>query len=233
MLQFVISKEKYSLCLVNPSKEDVQEVYLKYSGHTTKGNIYYNFEPIQMYIGTLYGESYAILEESNSYNFDTTFNYEVLFVCEEGIVLKKFIRRKMENMITIDAHPFFTNSIWQIEESSNEQIAMEDIIQLVANDIYASKAPVDDPIYQQLIQQSELFEDFLDNLYSEMDSYYRGENRNSLKKWEFTNFIESEYGIQLEHSEGAEIIIANCVALMMKLNLPLPKMAEYFMEYII
>lgn len=233
MLQLVISKDKYCLCLVNPSKEDVQDVYLKYSGHTTKRNIYYKFEPIQMYIDTLYGESYAILEESNSYNFDTTFHYEVLFVGEDGVVLKKFLRRKMENITTIESHPLFTNSVWQIEETLNKQVPIEDIIRVVANDIYATKAPMDDPIYQQLIQQSELFEDFFDKLYFEMDSYYRGDNRNSSKKWEFTNFIESEYGIQLEHSEGSEIIIANCVALIMKLNIPLSQMAEYFMAYII
>ncbi|SOC23512.1 hypothetical protein SAMN05880501_11595 [Ureibacillus xyleni] len=233
MLQFVISKEKYSLCLVNPSKEDVQDVYLKYFGHRVDRNIYYEFEPIQMYIDTLYGESYAILEESNSSNLDTTFQYEVLFVREEGVVFKKFLRKKLENIITLDSHPLFTTSVWKIEETTSEYIDVEDIIQIVAHDIYASKAPIQDNIYQQLIRRSDLFEEFFDNLYLEMDSYYRGEKCNSLKKWEFANFIESEYGIQLEHSEGSEIILANCVALMMKLQIPLPKMAEYFMEYII
>ena len=66
-----------------------------------------------------------------------------------------------------------------------------------------------------------------------MDSYYRGENRNSVEKWEFAELLQSNYGVQFEQSEGLDIILSNCIALMRKLQLSHVQMAEYFLEYII
>lgn len=232
MLKFVIPKEKYSLCLVNAGKKDVQNVYLKYYGYITHGVTYHDFQPIYLQTEVLFGESYAILEEFKR-DLNSTFHYEVLYVTEEAIKLKKFNRKNLENVILIESHPLFQSAIWEIDETSSEYINPEEIIQIVSNDIYASKVPKNNSNYQYLLKKSELFKHFFEDLYIEMDSYYRGENRNSVEKWEFAELLQSNYGVQFEQSEGLDIILSNCIALMRKLQLSHVQMAEYFLEYII
>ncbi|RTQ96284.1 hypothetical protein [Lysinibacillus telephonicus] len=233
MLKFVIPKEKYSLCLVNAGKKDVQSVYLKYYGHLIEGSTYHDFMPTFLQTEVLFGESYAILEEFNKWNPNTTFYYEVLYVTEEAIKLKKFNRKNLDNVIPIESHPLFQSAIWEIDETSCEYINAEEIIQIVSKDIYAPKVPKNNSNYQYLLKRSELFEHFFEDLYKEMDSYYRGENRNSVAKWEFAELLQSNYGVQFEQSEGLDIILSSCVALMRKLQLSKVQMAEYFLEYII
>ncbi|TSI02265.1 hypothetical protein [Lysinibacillus sp. BW-2-10] len=233
MLQFVIPKEKYSLCLVNPGKKDVQEVYLKYGGHAVDGTIFYDFEPIQMQLELLYGESYAILEDYHAWDLDTTFFYEVLYVSEDGIILKKFFRKNLDNVSIAESHPLFTTSIWEVEETASEYINAEDIVQIVTNDIYASKVPTKNSTYRYLLNRSDLFKQFFTDLYEEIDSFYHGDHRYSKLKLDFRSFLYTQYGLQLESSEESEIILSNCVAIMRKLHLSQTQMAEYFMEYIL
>lgn len=217
---------------MNPSKKDVQDVYLKYSGYAVEGSTYYEFEPTQMQTDILFGESYAILEECNKWEFDTTFHYEVLYVSDDGIILKKFYRKKLDNVQTLESHPLFQSAIWVIEETTSEYINEEDIIQIVTKDVYASKVPINSSTYRYLVDRSELFEQFFEDLYNEMDSYYNGNKQNAPEKWDFANFLQSEYGVQLEESEGADIVLSNCLGLMRKLNLTYQEMAEYFCKYI-
>jgi hypothetical protein len=233
LLKFVIPKEKYSLCLVNAGKKDVQNVYLKYYGHSIDGSIYHDFKPVHLQTDVLYGESYAILEEINTWELNTTFNYEVLYVTEEAIKLKKFYRKNLDHMTSFEAHPLFQSAIWEIDETTCEFINAEEIIQIVSKDIYASKVPKNNSTYRYLVKRSDLFEQFFEDLYIEMDSYYRGKNRHSVDKWDFAEFLQSNYGVQFEHSEGFDIILSNCIALMRKLQLSQTQMAEYFLEYLI
>ena len=122
ILQFVIPTEKYSLCLVNPEKEDVYGVYITYSGHAVEKNMYYVFEPVNVQTEILYAESYAILEEYNALDLDSTFHYEVLYVVDGEMYLQKFYRKGLENVTPIEKHPLFHTSIWQIEKTSTEYI---------------------------------------------------------------------------------------------------------------
>ena len=218
---------------MNPSKKDVQDVYMKYSGYAVEGSTYYEFEPIQLQTEILYGESYAILEEDNTWEVDTTFQYEVLYVSDEGIILKKFYRKKLENVQTLESHPLFQSAIWMIEETASEYINEEDIIQIVTNDIYASKVPSNCSTYRYLMERSELFDQFFEDLYFEMDNYYNGTKQNAPEKWDFANYLQSDYGVQFEQSEGADIVLSNCLGLMRKLNLTYQEMAEYFCKYIL
>ena len=218
---------------MNPSKKDVQDVYMKYSGYAVEGSTYYEFETIQLQTDVLYGESYAILEEDNTWKVDTTFQYEVLYVSDEGIILKKFYRKKLTNVQTLESHPLFQSAIWVIEETASEYINEEDIIQIVTNDVYASKVPTNSSTYRYLIERSELFEQFFEDLYTEMDNYYNGEKQNSPEKWDFANYLQTDYGVQFEQSEGADIVLSNCLGLMRKLNLTYQEMAEYFCKYIL
>lgn len=218
---------------MNPSKKDVQDVYLKYSGYAVEGSTYYEFESIQMQTDVLFGESYAILEECNTWEIDTTFNYEVLYVSDEGIILKKFYRKKLDNVQTLESHPLFQSAIWVIEETASEYINEEDIIQIVTKDVYASKVPTNSSTYRYLVDRSELFEQFFEDLYSEMDSYYNGNKQNAPEKWDFANYLQTDYGIEFEPSEGADIVLSNCLGLMRKLNLTYQEMAEYFCKYIL
>ena len=218
---------------MNPSKKDVQDVYMRYSGYAVEGSTYYEFEPIQLQTDVLYGESYAILEEDNTWKVDTTFQYEVLYVSDEGIILKKFYRKKLANVQTLESHPLFQSAIGVIEETASEYINEEDIIQIVTNDIYASKVPTNSSTYRYLIERSELFEQFFEDLYTEMDNYYNGAKQNSPEKWDFANYLQTDYGVQFEQSEGADIVLSNCLGLMRKLNLTYQEMAEYFCKYIL
>ncbi|MDI7743190.1 hypothetical protein QMK38_14395 [Lysinibacillus fusiformis] len=218
---------------MNPSKKDVQDVYLKYSGYAVEGSTYYEFEPVQMQTEVLFGESYAILEEFNTWEIDTTFNYEVLYVSDEGIILKKFYRKKLENLQTLESHPLFQSAILVIEETASEYINVEDIIQIVTKDVYASKVPTNSSTYRYLVDRSDLFEQFFEDLYSEMDSYYNGQKQNTPEKWDFANYLQTDYGVQFEQSEGADIVLSNFLGLMRKLNLTYQEMAEYFCKYIL
>lgn len=233
ILQFVIPKEKYRLCLVNPGKKDVQDVYVKYSGYTVEDSTYYEFDPVHMQTELLYGESYAILEELTSWDLDTTFHYEALYVSEEGILLKKFYRKKLENVETVESHPLFQSAIWILEETTRESINVEDILEIITKDIYASKVPAHNNTYRYLLKRSGLFEPFFLDLYREMDSYYNGERQYSQDKWVFANFLQREYGVEFEQSEGSDIILSNCLGLMRKLKLSPAEMAEYFCKYIL
>lgn len=216
---------------MNAGKKDVQSVYLKYYGHSIEGAIYYDFTPVQLQTDVLYGESYAILEEFNKWDLNTTFHYEVLYVTEEAIKLKKFYRKNLENVTSFESHPLFQSAIWEIDEITCDFINAEEIIQIVSTDIYASKVPKNNSNYRYLLKRSELFEQFFEDLYLEMDSYYRGENRNSIEKWQFAELLQSNYGVVFEESEGLDIILSTCVALMHKLQLSEAQMAEYFLEY--
>ena len=218
---------------MNPSKKDVQDVYLKYSGYAIEGSTYYEFEPIQMQTDILYGESYAILEEDSPCEIQTTFQYEVLYVSDEGIHLKKFYRKKLDNVQTLESHPLFQCAIWLIEEIESEYINEEDIIQIVTRDVYASTVPTNSRIYRSLVERSKLFEQFFEDLYSEMDSYYNGVKQSSPEKWDFANYLQTDYGVEFEQSEGADIVVSNCLGLMRKLNLSYQEMAEYFCKYIL
>lgn len=217
---------------MNAGKKDVQNVYLKYYGHSINGSTYHDIKPVHMQTEVLYGESYAILEEFNTWELNTTFYYEVLYVTEEAIKLKKFYRKDLENMTSFESHPLFQSAIWEIDETACEFIHAEEIIQIISKDIYASKVPENNSTYRYLVKRSELFEQFFEDLYLEMDSYYRGDNRHSMEKWEFAELLQSNYGVQFEQSEGFDIIISNCIALMKKLQLSKPQMAEYFLEYL-
>ncbi|PYF06398.1 hypothetical protein LG296_01075 [Ureibacillus chungkukjangi] len=218
---------------MNPGKKDVQDVYMKYSGYAVEGSTYYEFEPIHLQTEVLYGESYAILEEDNTWEVDTTFQYEVLYVSDEGIILKKFHRKKLDNVQTLESHPLFQSAIWMIEETASEYINEEDIIQIVTNDVYASTVPTNSSTYRYLKERSELFEQFFEDLYSEMDNYYNGAKQNSPEKWDFANYLQTDYGVEFEQSEGADIVLSNCLGLMRKLNLTYQEMAEYFCKYIL
>lgn len=198
-----------------------------------EGSTYYEFEPVQMQTDVLYAESYAVLEEDNTWDVDTTFHYEVLYVSDEGLILKKFYRKKLDNVQTLEFHPLFqSTTIWMIEETASEYINVEDIIQIVTKDVYASKVPTNSSTYRYLLERSELFQQFFEDLYSEMDQYYNGIKQNAPEKWDFANFLQTDYGVQFEQSEGADIILSNCLGIMRKLNLTYEEMAEYFCKYI-
>lgn len=218
---------------MNPSKKDVHDVYLKYFGHAVEGSTYYDFQPTHMQTDILFGESYAILEEYNHWDLNTTFHYEVLYVSEEGVILKKFFRKKLENVHSFESHPLFQCAIWIIEETTSEYINAEDIIQIISKDVYAAKVPTSNSTYRYLMKKSELFEPFFKDLYTEMESYYNGDKRHSFEKWDFAEFLQSEYGIHFEHSEGVDIILSNCLGIMRKLNLTKEEMAEYFCKYVL
>ncbi|WP_158583009.1 hypothetical protein [Lysinibacillus yapensis] len=192
---------------------------------------YYEFEPIHMQTDILYGESYAILDECTSWDFDTTFHYEVLYVAAEGIILKKFYRKKLDNVEILESHPLFQSSIWIIEETTSEIINAEDIIKVVAQDIYASKVPTNNGTYQYLVKRSKLFEQFFEDLYEEMNGYYSEDQSRAQEKWKFGEFLQSEYAVEFEHSEGTDIILSSCLGMMRKLNLTDQEMAEYFLKY--
>lgn len=217
---------------MNPEKEDVHQVYIMYTGFAVEDTIYYDFEPVHLQTEILYGESYAILEEFNAWDLDSTFNYEVLFVTSDGeIILQKFYRNNLNNVTSIDSHLLFENSIWKIEETAYEYMNVEEIIRVVTNDIYSPTVSTNASDYRKLIKKSELFEQFFEDLYVEMDHYYRGNKRDSDLKWAFAFYLQNDYGVQFEQSEGTDIILSNCAALMQKLKLSQFEMAEYFMKY--
>ncbi len=232
ILQFVIPKKNYSLCLVNPREHDLFNLYIKYSGFSTENKIQINYEPTSMMTDILYGESYAILEENHDWDVDTTFYYETLYVSNDGIVLQKFYRNELKNVRTLHAHPLFTTPIWEIEETYYELIDPEDIIRIVFKDIYAKEAPADSSIYRELISKSELFEPFFEDLYTEMGRFHRGDKCYSREKWDFAELLQANYHVQFVQSEGSDIILSNCSGLMKTLKLSKQQMAEYFIKFL-
>lgn len=231
ILQLVIPTEKYSLCLVNPQKIDVHEVYITYSGHAVENTIYYVFEPVNLETEILYAESYAILEEYNSSDLDSTFHYEVLYVADGVIYLQKFYRKCLENATLIDKHPLFHSSIWEIQETSIEYIPLDELITVICKERYSKKVPKNNSIYRHFVLKSELFEQFFEDLYSDMMNYLNGDKRNADEKWDFGDLLFSVYGVELENIEGTEIVLSKCTALMKKLNISKYEMAEYYIKY--
>lgn len=232
ILQFVIPTEKYSLCLVNPEKEDVHSVYIMYSGHAVKKNMYYVYEPIHMQTDILYSESYALLDEYSALDLDSTYHYELLYVYNGEIYLQKFYRKCLDNVVPVDKHPLFHTSIWKIENIATEYIPLEDIMTVVQEDPYSKNVPKKSSKYRHLILKSELFKLFFDDLYKEMDNYLRGDKRQANNKWDFGELLFSLYGVQFENIEGTEVILSKCAALMDKLNISKYEMTEYYMKFL-
>lgn len=231
ILQLVIPTEKYSLCLVNPEKEDVHAVYITYSGHAVEKTTYYVFEPVNLETEILYAESYAILEEYNSLDLDSTYHYEVLYVADGVMYLQKFYRKCLENVTAIDKHPLFHASIWKIQETSTEYIQLDELMTIVCEDPYSKEVPKKSSFYRHFVLKSELFTQFFDDLYSEMADYLNGDKQHSDDKWDFGDLLTSVYDIQFENIEGTEIVLSKCIALMKKLNISKYEMAEYYMKY--
>nr|WP_106782351.1 hypothetical protein [Lysinibacillus timonensis] len=232
ILEFVIPKRDYSLCLVNPDKQDIHNLYIRYYGYSKNQTSKVSYPPTIMMAEILYGESYAILDEEHDWDTDTIFHYEVLYVTNNGVVLKKFYRNELKNVQTVHSSPLFTTPLWKIEESECDLIDPEDIIRIVFKDIYAKEAPANLSAYRNLINKSELFELFFDDLYTEMGRFYRGDQCYSREKLDFAEMLQANYHVQFVQSEGSDIILSNCSGLMRKLKLSKHQMAEYFIKYL-
>jgi len=232
ILQFVIPKNNYSLCLVNPEKKDIFNLYIRYFSVSKEHSVSKDYEPVVMMTDQLYGESYAILEENHNWDIDTTYYYEILYVSDDGIILQKFYRNKITSLETIHSHSLFTTPIWEIEETDYEVIDPADIIHIVFKDIYAKEAPTSSSNYQSLLDKSELFEHFFEDLYIEMGRFHRGDKSFSREKWDFAQMLQSNYHVQLVQSEGSDIILSNCTGIMKKLKLSKEQMAEYFIKFL-
>ncbi len=232
ILHFVIPKNNYSLCLVNPEKKDIFNLYIRYSGVADENSVTIKYEPVLLMADILYGESYAILEENHAWDIDTTYYYEILYVTDDGIILQKFYRNKLNNVHTLQSHPLFTSTIWEIEETEYEIIDPEEIIRIVFKDIYAQEGPADSNAYCSLIDKSILFEHFFEDLYKEMGSYYNGNNCYSRDKWDFAEILQLHYHVQFVQSEGSDIILSNCSGIMRTLKLSKEQMAEYFIKFL-
>ena len=114
-----------------------------------------------------------------------------------------------------------------------DAIDIDTIIKVISKDIYSVKAPVTDSIYKELINKSELFKPFFEDLYQEMDQIYYAEDQFYSLKSQFARVLQFEYDITLELcEEGDNIIISNCLAIMRKLNLSEKEMAQYFYQYL-
>lgn len=232
ILQFVIPKNNQSLCLVNPEKRDIFNLYIRYSPLMDEGSNLKSYEPVMMKTDQLFEESYAILEENHQYGIGTAYIYEILYVSDEGVVIQNFYRNKLQNVHTIRTHSLFRYPIWSIEETDNEVIDPEEIISIVFKDIYAKEAPLDSSRYRTLLEKSELFEYFFEDLYFEMGRFHKGDKSYSRDKWEFAQILKSNYHVQLVQSEGSDIILSNCSGIMQKLNLSKKQMAEYFIRFL-
>ena len=216
---------------MNPEKHDVYDVYLTYARDTFEDVFFYDYKPVDIQIDVLYGESYAILEETSAWDFNSTCHYEVLYVSDEGINLQKFYRKELENTTSVDSHPLFQGAVLQMEEVSCETISIDDIIDTVYTDLYSSKLTTKNEHYRKLLRKSELFYQLFVDLYHEVDNCYR-EGENNLEKKAFTDYLQTNYRLQLVQSKGTEYILSNCVALMRKLKLSQQQMAEYFIKYL-
>ena len=140
----------------------------------------------------------------------------------------------MDDLQSLRYHPLFQSSISLIKEISMDRIDIEAIIKVISKDIYSAKAPLNDTTYNELLNKSELFKPFFEDLYNEMDQIYYGEGEYHLLKSQFALFLQQEYDITLELTEeGNNIIVSNCLALMKKLNLTSQEMAEYLYQYLI
>ena len=175
ILQFVIPKNNYNLCLVNAERKDIFNLYIRYLCVEKENSVRINYEPVMMMTDRLYGESYAILEDDHEWDNDTNYYYEILYVSDDGVILQKYYRNKLKNVRTLQSHSLFTSPIWEIEETEHEVIDPEDIIGIVFKDIYAKEAPTNSNSYRNLLEKSELFEHFFEDLYFEMGRFHRGD----------------------------------------------------------
>ena len=103
---------------------------------------------------------------------------------------------------------------------------------VVRKDLYSKSVPKKSSVYRNLILKSELFTQFFDDLYAEMENYFEGDQQLSDEMWDFGDLLFSVYGIQFENIEGTEIVLSKCAALMKKLNISKYEMAEYYMKYL-
>lgn len=216
---------------MNPEKYDVHDVYITYTRDTFEDVLFYDYKPVNLQIDLLYGESYAILEETSAWDFDSTCYYEVLYVSDEGMHLQKFCRKELENTTSINFHPLFQGSVLQMEETLCQTVSIDDIIDTVYTDLYSSKLTTKNKHYRKLLRKSELFYQFFVDLYHEVDNCFLEEER-SIEKKEFIGYLQSNYRLQLIQSKGTNYILSNCVALMRKLKLSQQQMAEYFIKYL-
>ncbi|KGR79304.1 hypothetical protein [Ureibacillus manganicus] len=232
ILQFVIPKKNYSLCLVNPEKKDIFNLYIRYLSLEKKHPLCNNNEPIMMMTEQLYGESYAILEEEYEPGIHRTCEFEVLYVSDDGVILQKFSSNEIQKEQTLHTHSLFTCPILEIEETDYEIIDPEEIIQIVFKDIYVKGAPTNSISYRRLLNKSELFEPFFKDLYIEMGRFHNGDKCLSTEKWEFAKMLQSNYHVQLVQSEGSDIILSNCTGIIKKLKISQEQMAEYFIKFL-
>ena len=231
MLQFVITKNDYSLCLVNDSLVDLKELYINYYGSAVEGTEFYEFKP--QFIKTYHfeSESYVTIEEYNAWELDTTFYYETLCLKENSLVLQKFYRNKLNNVATVTTHPIIEGKVWKIEEVKHKKIEKSLIVDLVFDDIYAATPQEDCAKYKSLVRHYDLMPIFIEDLYNLMEEYYNGALRNLEIKDQLAGIL-IEKGVQFEQSEGTDIILSHCSGLMQKLHISLNDMANLFLHSI-
>ena len=172
------------------------------------------------------------MEEENNNDENTTIDLEVLYINEEGLILKKFRKTDTDYLPPTHSHPLFQSAINLIKETSTEMINIDVIMQVITSDIYSVKAPINDECYKDLIKKSELFKPFFEDLYKEMDEIYYDEVKYYSLKLDFLSFLQKEFGLNFELAEESDnIIISNCLAIMRKLNLTQQEIAEYFCKH--
>lgn len=233
MLSFIITEYPYRLCIVNMTSNDAYDVYIAFSGNAIEDGVYYEFQPKYFIETRLTHTQPIILEEYDAWDLDSKYYYEVLYVKDSRINLQRYYRDSLNNVLSITLPKRFREDVWQIEELSHEQFSVTKIMPILFDDLYVTDVPVKHKSYLALLKKSSLFERFFTDLFKEADEKLRNGLHSSEDIPQFADYLLEAYNISFENSEGTNVVLSKCAALMEKLQLSYNDMGNYFMKYVI
>ncbi|WP_332646573.1 hypothetical protein [Lysinibacillus sp. 54212] len=233
MLSFIITEYPYRLCIVNMTSSDAHDVYIAFSGNAIEDGVYYEFQPKYFIENRLLQTQPIILEEYDAWDLDSKYYYEVLYVKESRMNLQRYYRNYLNNVISIHLPKRFREDVWQIEEVSHEQFSVTKIMPILFDDLYVMDVPVKHKSYLALLKKSSLFERFFTDLFKDANERLRNGLHNEEDIPQFADYLLEEYNIGFETSEGTDVVLSKCEAVMEKLQLSYNEMGSYFMKYVI
>lgn len=214
-INLCISNERgvYLLTLVNTLPEPISNVCTSYHGFMSVKEMVDTIGPQWIDSGTVRSDDFTIIDEVNEYDFDFMMTYTILFVKDSKVYIQTYENNKLRNVINNDCLPIVQKPGWMLPLESEEKMDSERISEEVFRHAYETNPPIDSSSYDTLINEYPPLLVLFSRIYREINSYYRGVNRNSEQMEKLAAYLRNERKLQLEHSEGTEILLAYCATL--------------------
>lgn len=183
------------------------ELFNHYS--TQINNILISLPSKTMKIDFLNGKSSKVLPAQN---LDTTNAFEITFVKDDSIYMYKFK----------DAELHF-----------EDKIKKEVIVGVIFQLDYAIKVPVESPDFKNLLLQHPMLDGLFTQVFDKISTIYRNGVFNHKEAYHVKDYLARNRGVKFENSDGTDILITYCIALMAYFHYDRVEIGNLFLRYVI